>query len=372
MLEQALYSCNKCGFCQATCPFYQTTWQEWTVARGRLRLVKGVQEGDLPPGNGYVRAIYHCFTCGACATTCPSGVPVEEILFEARRDAARNALIPEPLTRLGETIAASGSLTGEAGDLRLAWAQNLDFSPRHSGQHDLIYFVGCVSSLYPRAFGLPQSMVSLLAWAGEDYAVLGGDEVCCGYPLFISGLEDEARAMAQANLRAIRQTGATRLMTTCPSCYRAWREFYPELLGQDPGVEVIHATQWLGGADLALRPFEKKVTYQDPCDLGRASGVYDAPREFLSRIDGLELVEMPNTRAEALCCGGGGNMESLDLRASRSVVHMRMDQAAGTGADLVVTACPQCKRTLASARSRERRVPVMDIVELAWRSVCPL
>ncbi len=369
MLEEALYRCNKCGFCQATCPFYQTTWEEWAVARGRLRLLRGVQEGNLPLSDGYSRALFQCFSCGACAVTCPSGVPVEEILLQARRDAARSAHLPELLAELGQTITSSGSLTGEMGEIRLAWAQNLDFTPRQSGQHDLIYFVGCVSSLFPQAFGLPQSMVSLLARAGEDYAVLGGDEVCCGYPLFISGLVDEARAMAQANLRRVREAGASRLITTCPSCFRAWREFYPELLEQELDVEIIHATQWLADAGLQYRPLEKRVTYQDPCDLGRGSGVYEAPRQVLSRMVGLELVEMPYTQAEALCCGGGGNMESLNPQASRSVVQMRMEQASGTGADLLVTACPQCKRTLAGARSRENRLRVIDIVELAWRSL---
>jgi Fe-S oxidoreductase len=270
---------------------------------------------------------------------------------------------------MGQTLATTGSLTGESSAARLSWAQNLDFEPRRGGQHEILYFVGCVSSLYPQAFGLPQSMVNLLEMEDEDYAVLGGDEVCCGYPLYIGGFVDEARAMAETNLRSVREAGASRLLTTCPSCYRAWHEFYPDLLGYKPDVEVIHATQWLAETDLELKPLERTVTYQDPCDLGRASGIYDEPREFLARIDGLEFVELPFNRAEGLCCGGGGNMESMDLDASRAVVQLRMKQAAGTGAGIVVTACPQCKRTLASGRSREARLKVMDIVELAWRQV---
>ena len=367
LLDEALYRCNKCGFCQAACPFYQTTREEWSVGRGRLRLLKGVQEGDLPAGSGYLRAIYQCFSCSACNATCPSGVPVEEILFAARRDATREGLAPEPLIQMEQALTATGSLTGESSEARLSWAHNLEFTPRQGGQHELLYFVGCVSSLYPQAFGLPQSMTNLLEMQGEDYAVLGGDEVCCGYPLYIGGFADEARAMAEANLRSVREAGASRLLTTCPSCYRAWHEFYPELLGFEPEVEVIHATQWLADAELDLKPLNKKATYHDPCDLGRASGVYDEPREFLSGIDGLEFVEMPFNRAEGLCCGGGGNMESMDIDSSRSVVQLRMEQAAGTGAHIVVTACPQCKRTLASGRLREARLRVMDIVELAWR-----
>jgi Fe-S oxidoreductase len=367
MLEAALYRCNKCGFCQSACPFYLTTREEWSVGRGRLRLVKALQEGDLPASSGYLRAIYQCFSCSACNATCPSGVLVEEILFSARRDATRQGMAPEPLVQMGKALTASGSLTGEPGEARLSWAQNLDFEPRQGGQHELLYFVGCVSSLYPQAFGLPQSMASLLEMQDEDYGILGGDEVCCGYPLYIAGFEDEARAMAEANLRSVRGAGASRVLTTCPSCYRAWHQFYPELLGCEPGVEVIHATQWLAEAELDLKPLGQTVTYQDPCDLGRASGIYDEPRAFLRGIDGLELVEMPFNQTEGLCCGGGGNMESMDLDASRAVVQLRMEQAAGTGASTVITACPQCKRTLSAGRSREMRLRVMDIVELAWR-----
>jgi Fe-S oxidoreductase len=369
LLDEALYRCNKCGFCQASCPFYQTTLREWASGRGRLRLLKGVQEGEVTAGDGYLRALFQCFSCSACEATCPSGVPVEDILWEGRRQAASDGLLPPALAQLEETISASGNLTGEASDVRLSWAENLEFEPRRGGQHELIYFVGCVSSLFPQAYGLPQSMVRLLEKEGEDYGVLGADEACCGYPLYVSGLVDEARALAEENLRTIQEAGGRRLITTCPSCYRAWREFYPELLGYDPGVEVVHATEWLVDAGLELGTFGKRVTYQDPCDLGRASGNYDAPRRFLSSIEDLELLEMAQTRAEALCCGGGGNMESLDRDASRAVVSKRMGQAAATGAEVVVTACPQCKRTLASGRSRGARLAVMDIVELAWRLV---
>jgi heterodisulfide reductase subunit D len=372
MLEEALYHCNKCGFCQATCSFYQSTREEWTVARGRLRLMKAVMEGQLAPSDRYAKCLYECFTCGACTANCPSGVEVEQILLEARAGLASTDLFPQPLARLGQTVVTSGNLTGEPASVRLSWTQNLEFAPRQGGKHDLIYFVGCVSSLYPQAFGLPQNMVKLLEWAGADYAILGGEEVCCGYPLFISGLQDQARELARASVARVRETGASRLVTTCPSCFRAWREFYPRLLGEDLELEIIHSTQWLLEAGLAPRPLEKKVTYHDPCDLGRGSGIYESPREFLSSLDGLQLVEMPYARAEALCCGGGGNMESLNSPTSRSVVQMRVQQARATGAELLITACPQCKRTLTSVRSAESRMPVMDIVELAWRSVSPI
>jgi Fe-S oxidoreductase len=366
-----LYRCNKCGFCQATCPHYRDSREEWAVARGRLRLIKGVREKQLAPSEGYARRLFECFMCGGCATACPSSVEIEALFLEARRELAQDGLLPAPLAQLGETITATGGLTGETGDARMSWAQNLDFAPPVGGAHELIYFVGCVSSLYPAGYRPPQRMASLLRRAGTDYAVLGGEEACCGYPLYISGLVDRARELARANVARVAATGAQRLLTTCPSCYRAWREFYPELLGETPGVEVVHAVEWLAEADLELGqlPGGGRATYHDPCDLGRGTGIYDPPRQFLSRIEGLEMVEMAQTRAEALCCGGGGNMESLEQATSQSVAQARVAQAAATGAELLITACPQCERTLTAARSRETRMRVMDIVEVAWRAL---
>jgi Fe-S oxidoreductase len=200
---------------------------------------------------------------------------------------------------------------------------------------------------------------------------MGGEEACCGYPLYISGLEDEARELAKTNVKRIADAGAAQLITTCPSCYRAWREFYPKLLGETPDVQVLHATEWLATADLPFKAMGKNqtVTYHDPCDLGRGSGIFDAPRRFLSRMDGLELVEMPQNRGEALCCGGGGNMESLNLETSRTVARSRVAQAIETGADLLITACPQCERTLVGARPKGVRISVVDVVEIAWRAV---
>jgi len=331
--------------------------------------MKAALEGEIAVSDGYSRRLYYCFMCGACSATCPSGVQVEDILLEARADLAHKGLLLEPLARLGRTVSSTGNLTGEDSSLRLSWAQNIDFSPPQGGKHEVVYFIGCVSSFYPQAYGLPQSMVGLLNLAGVDYAILGGDEVCCGYPLFISGLRDEARELAKANFKRVREAGARQLITTCPSCYRMWRDVYPELLGEELGLEILHSTQWLLDAKLPLKPLEKKVTYHDPCDLGRGCGLYEPPREFLARIEGMELVEMAFTRAEALCCGGGGNMESLDASVSQSVARMRMEQARDTGAELLVTACPQCKRTLARVRSKDLRIPVVDIVELAWRSI---
>jgi len=293
---------------------------------------------------------------------------MDDVFLAARRELAAHGLLPDPLAELGRTITATGSVTGDDAGARLSWAQGLPFEPPVGGPHALIYFVGCVSSLQPHAYSPPQHMVRLLEHTGADYGVLGSNEVCCGYPLYINGQVDAAREMARANVAAVRAAGARQLVTTCSSCYRAWREFYPRLLGETLDVEVLHATEWLAQADLNLRPRgpHPRVTYHDPCSLGRGSGLYDAPRQLLKRM-GFELVEMANAKGDALCCGGGGNMPSLAPGASRAVADLRVAQAAATGAHLLVTACPQCERMLEGALPKDSQMCVADLVELAWQ-----
>lgn len=360
--------CNKCGFCQAVCAHYQATREEWSVARGLLRLVRAVSEGQLTASGAYAERLFACTLCGGCTVACPSGLEIERSLLEARRALVEEGRLPEALTRLVQEVSSGGDLHAHSGSTRLGWAHNLGFELPLDGTHDMVYFAGCLPSEDPALHATPQGMVRLLRRAGADFTVLGAAEVCCGYPLWINGLTDAARDLARLNSERVRAAGARRVLTTCPSCYRAWRELYPALLGQPLGIEVIHATQWLhetGASPLAAPDRSLRATYHDPCNLGRRSGVYDAPRQVLARCAGLQMVEMANTRAEALCCGAGGYLvERLDPALTRAVARLRLEQALATGAELLVTACPQCERTLRSARTSEAEIAVVDVVAL--------
>ena len=363
--EADLFKCNKCGFCQAACATYQVSRDEVVSGRGLLRLARMAFQKEVSFSEGLAERMFNCFMCRACSTACPSGVPAEEILLATRQELAGADLLPEALDQLAEVIRSTGNLTGAPRASRLSWAEGLAFAPPVGGHHDMIYFPGCVAASYPDLGSIPQAMVNLLNGSGVDYGLLEGGGDCCGYPLLMMGLTDAATELARANVGRVRQAGASRLLTTCASGYRMWREFYPQLLGQDLGIDVVHASQWLAESDLPLGRVEATVTYHDPCQLGRGGGVYDAPREFLGRIEGLSLVEMANARTEAICCGAGGSMEWLDPDMALAAAELRMSQAARTGADMVVTACAHCKRALSAASD----IPVQDIVELAWRAV---
>jgi Fe-S oxidoreductase len=161
---------------------------------------------------------------------------------------------------------------------------------------------------------------------------------------------------------------------TCPSCYHIWQHVYPEVLGEDLDLELLHTTELLDRLleedRVPLQEWPMTVTYHDPCDLGRKSGVYDAPRRILQRIPGLTMVEMDEIRDNSHCCGGGGNLESYNADLASRIAQRRVQQAAETGAKAIVSACQQCERTLSNAaRASRTRIRVMDIGEVVLKAM---
>jgi Fe-S oxidoreductase len=168
--------------------------------------------------------------------------------------------------------------------------------------------------------------------------------------------------------------GAKTLVTTCPSCYYTWQHIYPRLGARPFGFEVLHASQYLArlaeAGQLKLGSVEQVVTYHDPCDLGRKSGEYDAPRRVIEAIPGVEFREMEATRENAMCCGGGGDVQMVDDSVTEAVAARRVLQAQKTGARVLLSACQQCKRTLmAAGRRAKARLRVMDLSELVWKAM---
>ncbi|MFO7740769.1 MAG: (Fe-S)-binding protein [Anaerolineae bacterium] len=372
--EEEYLHCIRCGLCLSACPLYRLTLDETDSPRARVALLRAIREGLAEaPTDRTAAWFFRCLLCGACTFACPSGVTVDRLLELTRGEMSELGLMPEPLVALGKRIAEGHNISGEPNENRLMWADNLPTPPTGIGKEhaEVVYFVGCVSAMFPRSYSVAQSFVEILEKADVDYGLLGDQEWCCGYPQAISGDPDGASRTMQHNVDAVRGMGAKTLVTTCPSCYHFWKHTYPVALQEDIGLQVVHATEFLADlleADkLPLRDNlrEQVVTYHDPCDLGRKSGVFEAPRRILAQIPGVTLVEMPENREGSYCCGGGGNLETFDPELSRAIAAKRIHQAAETGAKTVLSACQQCERTLFSAaRSGRIRVRAKDIVEL--------
>ncbi len=376
-VDEALH-CIRCGLCLASCPGYRLSLSETDSPRARVALLRAMREGLLEqPGENTAAQFYRCLLCGACTFACPSGVTVDRILEVTRGEMAGLGLLPKSLAALDERVAAAHNVSGDPNENRLLWAENLPYPPSGLGKTraEAVYFVGCVGALFPRSYPVVQSFVQVLERGGVDYALLGEQEWCCGYPLAINGELERAREMMRHNLEAVCALRARTIVATCPSCFHFWKHAYPAALG-DLGLEVKHSTEFLAdlleAGRLPLRDDlpEQVVTYHDPCDLGRKSGVFDAPRRILARIPGVRLVEMAENREAAFCCGGGGNLESFDPERSARIAAQRVQQAAETGAQVLVSACQQCERTLANAARTERlRIRVKDVTEMVLGSL---
>ncbi|MFW6082448.1 MAG: (Fe-S)-binding protein [Chloroflexota bacterium] len=373
--EDEYLHCIRCGLCLSVCPLYRLSLDETDSPRARVALLRALREGLIDdPSRETAARFFRCLLCGACTFTCPSGVTVDRILELTRGEMGELGLMPEPLAALGERIAEGHNISGEPNENRLVWTDNLPQPPSGIDKEtaDVVYFVGCVSSMFPRSYSVAQSFVQLLDKTNVNYALLGEQEWCCGYPQAISGEPERARDTMRHNLEAVRSMGAQTLVTTCPSCYHFWKHTYPVAMKEEMGFEVLHATellaQMLEEDRIPLQENggrEQVVTYHDPCDLGRKSGVFEAPRRIINRLPGLSLMEMPENREGSHCCGGGGNLESFDPELSESIAARRIRQAEETGAKMVVSACQQCERTLFNAaRSQRIRVRAKDIVEL--------
>jgi heterodisulfide reductase subunit D len=366
-----LGTCLQCGTCSSSCPTY---FAMDVPPRKLWRMVTLGLKEDIARSSTF----WLCTACHSCTVRCPRGIPVSDSMRQIREWVLGEGVqeTPRALGMLSDMIVQSHNMKGDDNESRLIWSENLPGGLQElPAQAEVLWYVGCVSSFYPMAYKIPQAMVQILGRSGVDFTLLGGKEWCCGFPLYTAGMSNRVHELAAHNLEQVRATGAKVLVSTCASCYHTWKHLYPEMLSNFPEeLEVLHATEYMArlidGGQLKLGPIERVVTYHDPCDLGKRSGVYDAPRHVINSIPGVELREMASIRQNSLCCGGGGNVEAFSPDTVTEASGRRLRQAQDTGAQYVVSACQQCMRTLYNgARSHRIRVRPIDISQLVLESV---
>ena len=366
-----LGTCLQCGTCSSSCPTYfamdVSPRQLWRMLS--LGLKQEISQSST---------FWMCTACNSCTVRCPRGIQVAESMRQIRELVIHDGLQPTPesLSRLRDMIVSSHNMMGDNNDTRLIWSSNL---PNGLGeikqQADVVWFVGCVSSFYPMAYKIPQSMVQILGRSGVDFTIMGGKEWCCGFPLFTGGMSDSIHDLAVHNLEQVMATGAKTLVSTCASCFHTWKHIYPDILSNFPkDLEVLHATEYLArlveSGQIKLGAVERLITYHDPCDLGKRNGIFDEPRYVLEKIPGIELREMANHHQNSLCCGGGGNVEAFSPDTVAEASKNRLEQAQNTGAEYIVSACQQCMRTFTNgARKSQIRLRAMDFTQLVLESI---
>jgi len=382
-----LDACTRCGECVKWCPTFAEVERDEITPLDKIQtfggFVKGQHGGFLarlfghrPPTDEGVerwsRGTYDCTLCGRCAVVCPVHIDTRPLWIAMREQLVELGSYPQMMEILRDNVEANYNISGDPAEDRLIWSENLEKVPegvRGKEQAEVIYFVGCTSSFYPLTYGIPQSFVNILEKANVDFATMGPEEWCCGFPLIIAGMSEATKALITHNVAAVRKLEAKTLVAACPSCFHTWEHTYPELLGEPLGFKVKHTTEFLeeliAEGRIKLGGFDRPVTYHDPCDLGRTSGVYDAPRNIINAIPGAEFREMAEIGEYALCCGGGGDVEMADADLVAAVSKRRLKQAQATEAQVLLSACQQCKRTLTASTRREKvRMRVLDVVEL--------
>jgi heterodisulfide reductase subunit D len=379
-------SCTRCGHCTEVCSAYSASNDlEISPAKKiellRKRIKKDTIWGKIFGGRRFsdkdwdilTKAAYQCTLCSRCEVGCPVNIDLQKLWISLRSDLAEQNKNPEALSLLKERLNKAYNISFDSNEGRVNWINQVPEIPDDKfvrQKADVVYFVGCVSSFSPRVFKIPRSVVQIFKIAKVDFTLLGDNEWCCGFPLLSSGFKEEFTSFAEHNIKQVNDTGAKYLVTSCPSCYHMWTHTYKELdLDVKMNFKVLHLVEYLNelakSRRLKLFPLKTRVTYHDPCDLGRNSGIYEPPRELIKSIPGVTFTELENNRETALCCGGGGNVEAVDAKLSESIAQAKAKDIINSGADIVVTACQQCVRTILAALKKENsKIKVMDISEL--------
>jgi glycolate oxidase len=372
-IDDEVLACIHCGFCRLGCPTFSVTQREGRNARGRNALAFYFMNGSIEPSKDLAEAFYTCTTCQTCTYFCPARIKVDEIVEGVRRHLFRAGYTPEPVLGVRDNILKTGNVFASAREDRVGIyppaLKDKALKGTLKTRAETLLFMGCVPSYLDMK--MVPSLVKPLEEAGVDFTALAMDENCCGFPLFLMG-SNEFETHARALIDKIKSTGAGELVTPCAGCYKTFKKIYPNV--GDIGMEVYHSVQYLeklvknGTISLKGGP-ERKVTYHDPCDLGRAFKIFEEPRNILKAIPGVRYVEMGRNRLQARCCGGGGGVQANNPEMAAEMAAERVRDALAVGAEIIVSGCAACKDNLRKGakvlpKQERGKIKIMDITEM--------
>jgi Fe-S oxidoreductase len=384
-------TCTECGRCQSACPAWNTEKPlspkllimslRDNMFASATPLMTG--EGDftaLVPNVIDPDVLWSCTTCGACVEECPVDIEHIDAIVDMRRyQVLMESEFPSEAGLMLRNVENQGDPWGLGQAKRTEWTETLDFEiPVITGtipdDIEYLYWVGCAGALDERAKKGVQATARMLHRAGVTFGILGPKESCTGDPVRRLGNEYLYQEQGKMNIETLNSAGAKKIIASCPHCFNTIKNEYPSLGGN---YEVIHHAELLehlvSSGKLVPGPgYNGKVTYHDPCYLARHNRVIEEPRSVLSAIPGVEQIEMKRCKERGFCCGAGGARMWLEENIGKRVNMERMDEALGTGADVVSTACPYCMIMLddaVRANSKEDDVRVLDLSQLVEESL---
>lgn len=351
--------CFQCGLCDSVCP--------WNKVRP-FSMRKLIREAAFGLSEIEGEDIWRCTTCGACPAQCPRGVKQIDISVALRRVATEYEIFPASVksarTARASLISEGNPLQGDR-KKRADWAKDLSVKTYTEGM-EALYFVGCYLSYDPRMKKVATATANILKKAGVDFGILGSRENCCGESIRKTGSEEVFKRLARENIKTFIDNGVKKVIVSSPHCYHTFKNEYPEFM---VNFDVVYISQYVlelvneGRLELKEQ-FSKKVTYHDPCYLGRHNGIYDEPRDLLKKVSGLELVEMEAHGKNSLCCGGGGGRIWMDTPQEERFSNIRLKQAREVGAQVLATSCPYCITNFEESRLNLEYEDVLEIKDI--------
>jgi Fe-S oxidoreductase len=411
MLDMA--TCTECGRCQSQCPAWLTDkplspkmlmldLRDHAFAKAPYLLATSDEARDKLPdavkaeaerplvgdsaANGVIDpdVLWSCTNCGACVEECPVDIEhIDHISDMRRHQVLIESAFPTEASSMLKNLENKGDPWGMGEARRLEWAEGLDFEvPVVDGaigpDVEYLFWVGCAGALEDRARKTTRAVAELLHTAGVSFAVLGPAETCTGDPARRIGNEFVYSMLAEQNIATLNEAGARKIVASCPHCFNTLANEYPQLGGN---YEVIHHTQLLArlvadGKLTPVNPVEEKITYHDPCFLGRHNRIFTAPREIMERVPGVQAQEMHRCKERGFCCGAGGARMWMEERIGKRINTERIDEALGTNPDTISTGCPYCLVMLGDAVSAKKSsgeaketLEVVDVAQVLARSV---
>ncbi|MFC1971173.1 (Fe-S)-binding protein [Chloroflexota bacterium] len=411
--------CSRCSYCKwiplaqvkswrfaKGCPSVEYNKFHSYAAGGRLATTLSLLEGRSTYTDGFLKIAYSCLMDGLCDVACKvcrhNMEPLEamrELRFRLVED---GQLLPQHMPYI-DNLRKEDNMMMESKAVRGQWAEGLDVKDLTTEKADVAFHAGCRFAFDKDFWKIPRTAVTTLKNAGVDIGIMGKDETCCGGRVYDMGYKGEYVKYAENNIEAWTNAGVKTVVTPCSDCYHAFKRLYPEIGAR---FEVLHTVEYIyrlikEGKIKFTKTVPMKVTYHDPCHLGRrgepyepwdgvekkirgqiviyeprkpshsgAGGVYDVPREVLKSIPGIELVEMERIREYAWCCGSGGGVREGYPDFSSWAAGERIEEAKATGAEALVTACGWCESNFAEAiKASGGGMEVYDIIELVEKAI---
>ena len=390
-----MYSCTECGRCSSQCPAtysgkelaprqlmlnlrdYLYTHQD-DVLKAQADGAEGLTIGENIVGENLIHdgVLWACTTCRACEEACPVLIEYVDKIVDMRRHLVQEeSRFPAELTRTFKGMETQGNPWGVDAATRGDWAEGLEIPTlAEKPDAEYLYYVGCAGSFDDRNKRTTIALSQVLKQAGVDFAILGGEEPCNGETARRIGNEYLFQSMAQAAVEVINGYKVKKILTNCPHCFNTMKNEYPQFGGN---YDVVHATEFVKqliaeGKIEFNRNGSQAITYHDSCYLGRYNDIFEAPRDILSTIPGVQLREMERNRRTGMCCGAGGGRMWMEEEPTQRVNTRRVEQALETNPDVVAVACPYCMTMIddgIKGKGLEEKVRALDVMELVASSM---